>query len=72
MELEITTHTHHRGGLLGGLQRKCNWKSPLSENFGIDFYSGLRKKFQVYTFIVASREKKHKGGCNSKSYEIQV
>ena len=28
---------------------------------GIDFYSGFRKKIQVYTFIVASG-KKHKGG----------
>ena len=42
---------------------------PLSENLGIDFYSGFRKKIQVYTFIVASEKKNHKGGggCNSKS-----
>ena len=33
----------------------------LSESLGIDFYSGFRKKIQVYTFIVASG-KKHKGG----------
>ena len=35
---------------------------PLSETLGIDFYSGFRKKIQVYTFIVASEKKKHKGG----------
>ena len=35
---------------------------PLSESLGIDFYSGFRKKIQVYTFIVASEKKKHKGG----------
>ena len=29
---------------------------PLSESLGIDFYSGYRKKIQVYTFIVASEE----------------
>ena len=33
---------------------------PLSENLGIDFYSGFRKKIQVYTFIVAS-EKRNPG-----------
>ena len=46
---------------------------PLSENLGIDFYSGFRKKIQVYTFIVASEKKNTRGGgCNSKSQEIQV
>ena len=29
---------------------------PLSENLGIDFYSGFRKQIQVYTFIVASEK----------------
>ena len=53
---------------------------PLSENLGIDFYSGFRiffhvytfivasEKIQVYTFIVASEKKNTRGGgCNSKS-----
>ena len=31
-------------------------------SLGIDFHSGFRIFFQVYTFIVASEEKKHKGG----------
>ena len=31
-------------------------------NPGIDFYSGFRKTNQVYTFIVASEKKTHKGG----------
>ena len=35
---------------------------PLSENLGIDFYSGFKFFFHVYTFIVASEKKKHKGG----------
>ena len=40
---------------------------PFSESLGIDFYSGFRKKIQVYTFIVASEKKTQGGGCNSKS-----
>ena len=40
---------------------------PLSENLGIDFYSGFRNFFHVYTFIVASEKKNTRGGCNSKS-----
>ena len=36
---------------------------PLSESFGIDFYSGYRKKIQVYTFIVASGKKTQGGGA---------
>ena len=39
----------------------------LSENLGIDFYSGFRILFHVYTFIVASEKKNTRGGCNSKS-----
>ena len=31
-------------------------------NPGIDFYSGFRKKIQVYTFIVASEKKTQGGG----------
>ena len=32
------------------------------KNPGIHFYSGFRKKIQVYTFIVASGKKTHGGG----------
>ena len=32
------------------------------KSLGIDFYSGYRKKIQVYTFIVASGEKNTRGG----------
>ena len=46
-----------RGGSRGG-----GGGPPLSKSLGIDFYSGVRKNFQVYTFIVASEKKKHKGG----------
>ena len=35
---------------------------PLSENLGIDFYSGFRIFFHVYTFIVASEKKNTRGG----------
>ena len=57
-----------RGGSRGG-----GPGPPLSENLGIDFYSGFRKKIQVYTFIVASEKKNTRGGgCNLKSQEIQV
>ena len=35
---------------------------PFSESLGIDFYSGFRKKNQVYTFIVASEKKTQGGG----------
>ena len=31
-------------------------------NPGIDFYSGFRKKIQVYTFIVASEKNNTRGG----------
>ena len=37
--------------------------SPISESLGIDFYSGFRKKIQVYTFIVASEKKNTRGGA---------
>ena len=48
----------HKGGV----------QFEILRNPGIDSYSGLKKNFQVYTFIVASEKKKHKGGgCNSKS-----
>ena len=36
---------------------------PLSENLGIDFYSGFRIFFHVYTFIVASEKKNTRGGA---------
>ena len=36
--------------------------AEILRNPGIDFYSGFRKKIQVYTFIVASEKKNHKGG----------
>ena len=36
------------GGGPGGLG------PPFQQKIGIDFYSGFRKKMQVYTFIVAS------------------
>ena len=32
------------------------------KNPGIDFYSGFKKKIQVYTFIVASEKKTQGGG----------
>ena len=35
---------------------------PLSENLGIDFYSGFRIFFHAYTFIVASEKKNTRGG----------
>ena len=35
---------------------------PLSENLGIDFYSGFRKKNPGIHFYSGFREKKHKGG----------
>ena len=38
------------------------WPPPISESLGIDFYSGFRKKIQVYTFIVASEKKTTRGG----------
>ena len=43
--------------------------APLSESLGIDFYSGFRKKIEVYTFIVAS-EKKNTGGGGVLSSSI--
>ena len=47
----------HRGGSRGG-----GPGPPLSENLGIDFYSGFRIFFHVYTFIVASEKKNTRGG----------
>ena len=46
-----------RGGSRGGARGP-----PLSENLGIDFYSGFRIFFHVYTFIVASEKKTQGGG----------
>ena len=48
-----------RGGSRGG---PGGPGPPLSENLGIDFYSGFRFFFHVYTFIVASEKKKTRGG----------
>ena len=45
-----------RGGGAGGPG------PPLSENLDIDFYSGFRLFFHVYTFIVASEKKIIRGG----------
>ena len=45
-----------RGGGAGGPG------PPLSENLGIDFYSGFRIFVHVYTFIVASEKKNTRGG----------
>ena len=36
--------------------------AEILRNPGIDFYSGFRKKIQVYTFIVASEKKNTRGG----------
>ena len=47
-------HGYNRGGSRGGGPGGPG--PPLSENLGIDFYSGFRKKIQVYTFIVASEK----------------
>ena len=43
-------------------------------NSGIDFYSGFRKNFQVYTFIVASEKKNTRGGAfrNPKKYRYRL
>ena len=38
---------------------------------GPTFIVASEKKIQVYTFIVASEKKNTRGGCNSKSKEIQ-
>ena len=48
---------YHRGGSRGG-----GPGPPLSENLGIDFYSGFRKKNPGIHFYSGFREKKHKGG----------
>ena len=58
-----------RGSRGGGGKGALASPPPHFQNPGIDFYSGLRQKFQVYTFIVASEKKNTKGGggCNSKS-----
>ena len=51
-------YIHNRGGSRGGGRAP-----PPLESLGIDFYSGFRKKIQVYIhFYSGFRGKKHKGG----------
>ena len=50
-------------GVVGRRAGRIQGGGALSESLGIDFYSGYRKKIQVYTtFIVASGEKNTRGG----------